>query len=319
MSATRVIPPISVADLPIGFGPGNIPDWDLLGEPQAASYIGYDPTNLGLDPTDPYLQGAIEGIVSGKVSQIFVFDPNRSSNDGNQYNNWPDLYAALSTHIPPGVRKVVQFAKKNSGTTTIPAGSYDLSGVEFEGQPQNGFTPIAIADGATIAGGALAPWRWSGGLVVDFQGHTPFWSSSTKFQWLFLDQQTTFGSSGTAAPFSCSGSAEIHSVLNDGSVFQTPTGGADAITEATGTGTIITDIGTFSTVQTHTLNGAVGTFTSENIQTATSVYSPTQTLSGTNTVTPNYVAASAPNWSGTAPSSIANALDRIAAKIGPIA
>ena len=320
----------SINDLPIGPGPGKLRTTDDL---IAATDVSYNRTRSGLkNPTGPgnadTVQKAIDALATGQIVRHLIFAPRLPAvpDVGNVYGDFANLYAALVLARNAGGRIVIEFHKGIGVTTTIPAGSYDFSECEWTGGPTVGTTPIEVADGAGITpgGNARGPWKISGALQVTFlAASVPFWGMGpgSGFNWLFLDERSVIAQNGPVIPFQvgdASGSLRI--VVMGGSRIAAPAGGASAIFglgSPLATSTI--DLYDGAIVDNGTLDVGATMVWNINRYGVTPVFDPTsQSGGGTYIVNVEYAPAVLGDWNGVAPTSVANALDRIAAVLSPI-
>lgn len=302
--------------------------WTLVGA-GSASAVSFDPTSSGLKvpSTGAFVstvQQAIDAIAAGEIVATFVFNPNAAADVGNVYNDFATLYAAFS-RVPNGVRRRIQFIQATAGTTTIPAGSYDFRNAEWVGDPAQGNvqTLINVADGAVISGSGNArpPWLIES-LYVAFLGTTPFCAVSTGVNTIWLDKGTVLDSNGaTQSPFVATNPADgfdIH-MLNSSRLPNSPVPVFQLVGAALGSTLTLYDN---ASVESSTLSVDAGSLWTIYVNGAASSYNTTQSGAGAYTVNYapfNYVPAVIADWSGIAPTSIQNALDRIAAALGPIA
>lgn len=245
-----------------------------------------------------------------------VFRPNDTSGAANVYSDWPTLYAARLL-----IQGSVQIELDGSaGVMTIPAGSYDFSGmsfISFQSQPQ-GYT-LHFANGAVITN---FDFLMINGANFRSDSNSPVCTLSSL---AFL--------SAIGSEISCTNAnASFFHIASGGTLSCTCTSEAvfGDTTQSTHEPVVKVDSGaTFAAVLltgTEFTNTVFDPASSGNIQlymdasvvvgTQTPVTIVTNLLSVANLIA--YSAASAANWNNNKPTTTAAALDRIAAKIGPI-
>lgn len=252
---------------------------------------------------------------AGQISN-FVYRPGAAANSGNVFKDWSALVAALNG--VQGIRTVLvdPFNTGDIGPT-VPAGTWAVNDVLFYGQlPTSGFfPPLTFEDGAKLTGTAiyftfLVLQSNSSSAVVTYSGglggvlsllNCGLSSATSPFVHVAGDAGTVtlilagFSEMGdgtnSAMQVDAPASSANLNVLEQAIVFANAT---------SGTGTLNLALSPGGEVDAPQIAGLITTL-----------------LGRANQVT--YTAAVVANWSGTNPTSVANALDRIAAKIGPIA
>lgn len=160
----------------------------------------------------------------GVVTTFFVFKPQATTPSGNVYNNWATLYADLI--LSSGYRQIdfdgTDDAGGNLTNISIPAGTYDMTGVVFNGLTAgNGNIPTVIAaDGCvlnkfttigdninvgtvsnspvtTVGSGVINNITIGSQAVLFSNGTAPFFSFTDTFCILLLNSSATLNSSDT--------------------------------------------------------------------------------------------------------------------------
>lgn len=244
------------------------------------------------------------------TTAVFVFQPGGVAG-ANVYTDWPSLMAAVGAVA--GVKTVEIDA--TIAAAQVPAGTWNVDGVEFRNrQTANaGTTLLTFLQGAVFAfeelringllqfvntstnpvvvstTGVVIRCQFSGSIVCN-AGAAPFFQVSGGTNVLFLTNQGFIGDSTHAVVTVDAGQNLVVSIPADG--------GANA-GSIVGAGSILAVLSSDSQFQAQTV-------TTQNL------------LIRSDAKRESYTAAVVANWSGTNPTSVANALDRIAAKITPI-
>lgn len=261
---------------------------------------------------------ALETSGGSAIETSFVWRPGATPTAANTFETWPALYAAISA-LPEGTIYDVS-VDGSLGTLTVPAGTYQLSGARFS-DPTGLFSPVEWETDAfidTSKGGTI----WLYNASFENVGTTsPITVGANETYFLVLET-AVLSSSGTAfihvtdASASMTVFANIVSVIGDGT---NPVMDCDAGTSAIQVGFDISGGSTLFAGAIAGLGGATVDFSSDVSMGATIPVGSGWVLSmDSNAVFTTYTPAVLADWSGTAPTSVANALDRIAAKITPI-
>lgn len=263
--------------------------------------------------------------LTGFSGNTLVFRPGGVAG-GNVFTSWPLLVTAAQTIQGP---KTI-FMDPAFAPLTIPPGVWDFqSQTTFAADlsavfsPGNLPTPITIQDGASFKNVDV----WANLHILNKSNSPVDDNTSVNRQAVYLTGTTTLDQQA-AGPFlhqSAIG-ANITLILRD---FATVNTGTSPAFVSTAPGTIKSvlafDGGDFSA---NNMMGPVGSSNSGIIASDSAFVSTAQAgvPSGSMAVAfwaesefIQYIAAVPANWSGVNPSSVQNALDRIAAKIGPIA
>jgi hypothetical protein len=244
----------------------------------------------------------------------FVYRPGGVT-AGNVYAAWAPLYAALSATA--GTR-TVRIDDSLISPAVIPAGHYDLDGVQLTSIASfstNGGAVLRFADGATVSLGELgiAPW-----LTVESSSDTvPVVTVASGVECNLDLNFSTLRAAG-AAPFVTVQSGGF--LWIDGNSCEIGDGGNRVLDVAAG-GSGALFIQGLSILHPTIFSGAgaAGVFVGLDDSTLFCVLGAGATATlDSRAEQVAYTAASAPNWSNAPPATVAAALDRIAAKIGPI-
>jgi len=164
--------------------------------------------------TYPFGSGGTGGGSIAATQYVFVFRPGDPlGNRQNIYTSWTSVYAAMSS---------VQGSKRleidgSFAPVHIPAGAYNLSGVEFFSAQDTvqGFTVI-MDDGATITFDSL----FNNGVTIQSQSSSPVFTQTAGNAFVFCYNSGTFLSELGAAPFFrvTTTATELYLLLSDQSV-----------------------------------------------------------------------------------------------------
>lgn len=239
------------------------------------------------------------------AAPTLTFQPGGSPAN-NVFPDWPTLYFVL-TGIS-GLRSI-EIDDSFTSPATVPSAAtpYNLDGVTL-----SGVTPgsvLSFANGATITARTLTIQN----LTVETQSAaTPVWTI-TSIGAVYLSNEGDVQSLA-AAPFMhvSNGGTGVWSLYNSGAGDGTHAAGV-----AAAGGTLVVNA-IFSTIEANAFTGA----NPLAYDTSSTVTLPqgagTVIVKEGNAANEAYVPAVLANWSGSAPTSVANALDRIAAHVGPI-
>jgi len=266
----------------------------------------------------------ISASAMASVETTFVFRPGGVANK-NVFTSWPALFAAASVVAGP---RTVEF-DASLAPTVIPAGAWDFGiwDVMFFGSTTTNFgdTTVTIVDGATLAG-VYAFFD----VAIRYQGNTaPCMTPPFRAQLHFYGEANV--RSDGLSPFVRAGAGTtVHNYfLHDSTGILT---GVSPALEVFGPNSrIFLNLLDAADVQTDTLANTGGTAMVLVTRSTASNFSFTQTacpggvlvlgstyIQANDAVIESYTPAVLADWSGIPPTSVANALDRIAAKITPI-
>jgi hypothetical protein len=272
-------------------------------------------------------QGAVNELVRGVPSTSFIYNSS-GTQGGTRYNNWPDLMTVVADTKFGGPRNIL-FEQSEF----LPAGTYDLTDITLLG---NGFGSVTGANltvyftGATtltnpilnIGAGLLivslsssplvsghafsavnmynaAAVATAGAPVIDQNGGTCVvgaYGDTTSFIW------STFGGNPVIHAYNGGAIAINQSAANSLWDQGTITTGLDANTYVVTV--FYNDPGPTQDPANSTILGTGGTYS--KVYRAAAAYQ-------------SYTPADTTKWTGADPTTIAQALDRIAAALGPIA
>lgn len=226
---------------------------------------------------------------------------------GNVYTSWPSLYAALTRVAGP---KWIEIDDSIVSPAVVPAGAYALDQVRISGKgPASG---LELAAGVTFTATTLTIEN----LLVTSNVTGPVWTyTSATIGALYLTAAAV-ACNNAASPFLLvSGAgAEVVAIGFEASIGD---GTHEVLGSAAGGTLEINFVASLATG-----DSLAGAATSLFYDAASTVNLPQPVgvslfpISQASNTT--YTAATVANWSGTNPTSVANALDRIAAHSGPI-
>jgi hypothetical protein len=256
------------------------------------------------------------------TAYAFVYRPGGVA-DKNVYTTWPALYVALSAVQGD---KLVQVDDSIVSPAVVPAGTYDLDGVTFDGissfATDSGGAALTFDSGAVINAGTL---NFTGKLQISYGGATPLITVGAGKQGNYYFHEGCFvACTGAGAFIEAGAGAEALVSVNEGGQFGD---GTHAVFTSVGASSFC-GVGMFdsSTLAANATAQSLGGDVAVGYVDAATVTLPqgagvtvTMLSEAENT---EYTASVVANWSGTNPTSVANALDRIAAWIaahgGPI-
>lgn len=244
---------------------------------------------------------------SGAGGNTFVFRPGGVAG-GNVYTDWPTMMLLVGQLTGPKFIEV----DSSIATATVPAGSWNVNDCTITGAAFNAPT-LNFASGALLKFQVLTV----AGLVILQAGPTaPIQTQGVSSQLTLYNGGTIFGSA--AAPFVQVSSADLFII--QAFVSATIGEGANQCVTVLAGGTCNIVALNESSINDHALGGAVPVNLEQDANTFVSGIQATapSTVHADLAKLVQYVPAVLANWSGTAPTSVANALDRIAAKITPI-
>jgi hypothetical protein len=248
------------------------------------------------------------------VTSSFVYQPGGTAH-GNVFTSFPELMDAVSR--TPGIKSILVDGTFSSALSPVPAGTWNVDNCTFYGytDPVTGFVGVLqFEEGARFTGGttyfyniilrnnsSTAPFTYAGNGAGLYFIEAALQSNPGKAPCIHATATTTH--------FTLIGVHEV--VLGEGT---TPVLQCDAPTE------IEVQLSNHSIVF---ANATLGTGTIDfEYDSDTNLFFP---QAGTIAFLPQgkaanttYTPANLANWSGVAPTNVADALDRIAAKITPI-
>jgi hypothetical protein len=260
------------------------------------------------------LENLVQRLLFNKIGgqgPVFVFRPG-GVQSSNVFTSWATMMAGVNATQGP---TTIFIDDSIVSPAVVPAGTWNMSNVTVVGAENNAneFATLNFAQNAKITFSFLA----LNFLEIQSVGSAVV-STISSVSVLVATQTSINISSNTQAFFE---------VLNGGLLSVTQMGGnfgdnvhnlfkIDAGGVFVYSGSLGADLEGTAVGGAGAAAGAAGTFTSDCIAHAASQGGTwTQASSASNE---GYAATTVANWSGTNPSSVANALDRIAAKITPI-
>jgi hypothetical protein len=240
--------------------------------------------------------------LASHLEYAFVYRPGGVPG-GTVYTTAASLKAAMLLVQGP---KIVQVDDSIVSPAVLPAGTYAFDAVTFVGATLS--TALHLDDGVHFTGSSIT----FEGIQVDSAATTPIVSTPGLY-FLYLVNETNLVMSD-GAPFTdgASGGTYIWSIFNSGVGDGTHAVGGSTV------GSTIANI-VFSTIAAHAFAGAGTLLSFDSSSTVTAPQGAGVVITPeSNSAEVTYTAAVVANWSGTNPTSVKNALDRIAAKITPI-
>jgi len=261
--------------------------------------------------TGPFYPPGAGGGTPGAVSSQSLVYRKGAASGGNVFGDWPSLYAVASAM--PGVKNVV--IDGSIAPCDVPAGAYSLDGFCFTSIQTNGSpaSVLTFANGATATINESMVVGYGVTLAAAAAGAGAHITIGTGAAIQLFGGATLLGSA--ARPLASIGAGAYAIVLCNGSAGIGDTAHA-AFTIAGACYFVLLANSTLNA------NACTGAGSSNALADSSSV---ANSIIGGGTVTKlddaarmNYTPTTVANWSGVAPTSVANALDRIAAKITPI-
>jgi len=287
-----------------------------------------DETNILVGLVIMAILFAITGIVLGAIaynkavgatipSTIFIFRPGLEGK--GVYTDWERLYNDLPQ--VPGPKQIYFDSTNNDGPIVIPNGLWDMTNVEWIAPISYEETRIHITTTAMFRNlGNLTGSLWL--TYTDTTRPCMVFPSETNQAPITMNLQS-------GAAVSCSGNQPFVQVTGGvwtvfmGTMTAFIAGPCVQCSTNTANSGVFIFVDDNSSLQPNTLLGS-GTFQVAK-QSLTASVSPIQNITGTfimydavSTNNMEYTPTVMANWSGTAPASVTEALDRIAAVIGPI-
>jgi len=271
--------------------------------------------------TDSYNQTNIN-LERNTAVKSFIFDPNATGSDDIIFSNWASMLGNISTI--PGIKDIIVRQTDISTPAVIPAGTWDMAGIRLRGENTD---TVAIVNDAVFEN--LASISSLNLLIANVANTVPNFQYNSGINIIDLDQ-VTFGAAiiGNAPFFEVSGAASL-AVFNAGVEY------SSGISP-----TLIFDIQDTASVQFRSVSrigsgnnygGASGN--QPWISVAGTAFAQIVGFSGSDSFFPddqapsivtvqlaeNYYAGNPADWVGSPPVSLKDAIDRIAAALGPIA
>lgn len=305
----------------------------------------YDDTIPGLGVTT--FQGAVESLVVGAASTTFIYNSS-GGQGGTRYNDWADLMAAIALTQYGGPRNIL--FEQNE---TIPVGAYDLTDITLLGNGigvLGGGLIVTFQTGTTLTNDIT---RLGNGITVNWAGTGTLMDGTGSFtgvKALYLSDESAVFATGGGSFIAIDTGAEARLVAFAGqtNIFAGNASGFPAVngyivncdTSATSATVVMVDnangtlwtndmlfvssVLNFATITYFIYTDTVPAPPGIDLTTQTNAGPGAINYSGLSVRAPNasrevYTpAVLAPDWSGIPPTSLANALDRIAAAVGPI-
>lgn len=277
-------------------------------------------------------QGAIESLLVAAPSTTFIYNSS-GIQGGTRYNSWASLMTAISNTRYGGPRNILFEQNEN-----IPVGTYDLTNIRLIGNGfnwQTGASIIVTFQGATTLTNPIL--EIGGGLVVVGNLSNPLITSSTLSQIKLFDGSGIGCVAGTSPIVSQTAGTCILAAYGDttaffGSVLLLAFGITNPVVSVSGSGVVAINqnaanssyddgIITSSYVYTHTVFYNTGNPAQDPARAAVAIGSgfvaPATVYYREDTQYLGYTPAVPANWL-VVPTTTQQALDRIAAVLGPI-
>jgi len=252
---------------------------------------------------------------SGVIPPLYsvVLRPGDTSGADNVFTTWGALYAACAG-IAGGVRVT---ADDTLGAIVIPAGTYSVDGWEFTSQADfanaSGGSLVTLSVGVHFTGASL---KLTGFVLMTGALTTPLITANSEYN-LVLNELAQLMSTGAGAVLEVSGANAFAFVVLDSSAVLGD-GTHAAVTCSAGASAAIN---VYSGVLAASAVGTAGVtivFDSSASISASSQFAGTSFVQRSDAGQEAYTPANVSKWNGSAPASVADALDRIAAQFGPI-
>lgn len=251
--------------------------------------------------------------------KTFFFDSNSTTNSDILFNNWESMLSLL--HTIPGIKEVII----QGLPSVIPPGTWDMTNIILTGEP-DGSSSVFIDDAVFQNLSKISNINIGVGGVGGANTVPSFQINNASVESIVLDKvQMTVGPNATAPMFRIVAGSYIIlptfssfiSVNPAVPVFDVQNVSNLAFGSIGGTGGQNSYGGNLGNESIFTIAGGATVAIQRN---ATDLlFVQDQTNAPTVSFLQNYEAADVADWSGTEPESIQNALDRIAAAVGPIA
>lgn len=271
--------------------------------------------------TDSYNQTNIN-LERNTAVKSFIFDPNSTGSDDIIFSNWASMLGNISTI--PGIKDIIVRQVDIATPAVIPAGTWDMTGIRLRGE---GPATVALVNDAVFEN--LASISNITLLIGNVANTVANFQYSSGINFIEIDQVTLEASSNTVAPFfEIAGSAFL-GVINSGARYfanNSPTPIFDVQDTASVSFSSISRIGSGNSYGGQSGNqpwiSVAGTATA-NISgfSGSDSFFPDDQAPSIVAVDlgDNYFAATPADWVGSPPVSLKDAIDRIAAALGPIA
>lgn len=288
---------------------------------QVGGTLDYD-MSVFVDAANQFSNGV--GLIPLDQTPVVLFKPGTTGNGPTVFSTWASLYAACFGSVGGGVRStgVTVIVDDTVAAAHMTAGGpYNLDNWTFTGAASfvnnRATATLIIDDGATMDGSASR--------TLNLQEIEFLYTSAADFCVVAAGAEFNLNLFGSR--IACGGAGAFLEVTTTGgggfaiaalSNFSELGDGTHAVIDsgaALGFATVDANAG--SNVRTGCVTSAIVSFDSSCENGIAAGASYTLIMQDTSSLM-SYTPAVLANWSGTAPTSVANALDRIAAKIGPI-
>lgn len=271
--------------------------------------------------TDSYNQTNIN-LERNTAFKSFIFDSNATGSDDIIFSDWASMIGNISTI--PGIKEVIIRTPDISTPATIPAGTWDMTGIRLAGEFPS--TSVIVDDAVFENLSYISTLQLFIGSVAN---SVPNFQFSSGLNVMAFDQVAFTANNLTAAPFfEVSGSAAL-AITNSGTRYfadNSPT----PIFDVQDTASLI--FSSPSRIGSGNSYGG-GSGNQPFVAVAGTAFASISGFSGSDSFFPddqapsvigvqlaeNYYADNAADWVGTPPASLKDAIDRIAAALGPIA
>lgn len=271
--------------------------------------------------TDSYNQTNIN-LERNTAFKSFIFDNNVTGSDGIIFSDWASMLGNISTI--PGIKEVIIRTPNISTPATIPAGTWDMTGIRLVGELPS--TSAIVNDAVFENLSYISTLQL---LIGNVANSVPNFRFNSGLNVMAFDQVSFEALNLTVAPFfEISGSATL-AITNSGTLYLA-SGSPTPIFDVQDTASL--GLSSASRIGSGNNYGG-GSGNQPWISVAGTAFASINGFSGSDSFFPddqapsivgvnlaeNYFAGNPADWVGTPPVSLKDAVDRIAAALGPIA
>jgi hypothetical protein len=279
-----------------------------MGTPTGSSKVGLSVWREGVDGYISYLRGQLAGL----SQNAFVFKPGATPG-GNVFASWATLGPAVAL-----VRGEISILVDPSIAPVHVTSAFPVpDNVTFTSE-WNSSSQMSFDAGAHMALGA-GKIKFAGGTIAFFNAGADgefFTLLDSEFFLVEIEELAEVFNGTTHAPFACNAGGQWTGLMEGLGNFGD---GTHPMLDCSGD--LLFEVLNDSLLDAHALKGT-GNLVTINIDASSDIGAQDLTPLSINRIDHAnriaYTAAALANWNNVAPTSVANALDRIAAKIGPI-